>query len=769
MKNLLVVFFLILSLSAYSQNNYSISGRTLSKSDKSIIEFAAVIAINDTIKIRKGVETNKLGQFTIMLPKGQYYFEVSLLGYAKYVKQIDVNQDINMGDIYLDLISEHIKGATITASMVQHNLEGYKLNVKNNKVFMNLSMPDILRTTPGMWVTDNSLSVYGKPATVYIDNVKQKISGAELSNFLKSFNGKDIENIDVISNPGFEYRGESAVIKITTNKEEGGRLSASLQYIGRDNSNVLRPNILLSYRKNKILLNTNVSYTYLQKDNNYQNTIYSKENEIKSNQISNNSAKVPTSILANIGLNYDISKNDLLSVNVFAKYLKRKENRLIESIDYTDGNINRSSIRNIVDDFRDINLNLSGLYTHNFKAKEKIEVRANYLFGNNDRSYLDTTFNVNSNLNKQNTNKTYWYNVQADYFNSFCGKADNFLAGINYNGLNNKINEDTFLRHGLNLDETNHYYNYKEDIALAYASYTYNFNLIAIRAGLKGEYSYINSNSYFNFIPDILLSLHLNKKRGSLLRLGYTRTVRRPNMNMLDPMPRTYDNYIQLGNPQLKPSTGDKLEANITIRNNYVLSVNYNYEKDVVSNYVYKAEDGNIYYQPINSASARSLNVSAQVSLMLFKRWNINTRLGYTNYTQKNDKITSKNDMFFVSVFTMLMLPYKMDISAILDWNSKSVKGLNTIEKAPLYANLSLSKSFFKNNLKFSINISDIFNSDKNRERIVDFGNSIQSTKYKYGSRTYGFSVNFNLNWGKRVLLKNIDYKQKEITDRLSD
>lgn len=55
----------------------------------------------------------------------------------------------------MELVSEKIKGATIVESRVDHNVSGYKLNVKNKKYMQQMDLVEIFATAPGLFIGDD--------------------------------------------------------------------------------------------------------------------------------------------------------------------------------------------------------------------------------------------------------------------------------------------------------------------------------------------------------------------------------------------------------------------------------------------------------------------------------------------------------------------------------------------------------------------------------------------------------------------------------------
>src|SRR5260221_1833559 len=91
MKNILVIFLLLLAAGTLAQNKFSITGYVKdSLSSESLI--SATIGFNGQ---QKGVSSNGYGFYSITLPEGQYLISVSYVGYVTKVAAITLDRNLN--------------------------------------------------------------------------------------------------------------------------------------------------------------------------------------------------------------------------------------------------------------------------------------------------------------------------------------------------------------------------------------------------------------------------------------------------------------------------------------------------------------------------------------------------------------------------------------------------------------------------------------------------------------------------------------------------
>ena len=96
-KLLLTVAFLgFIFSSSFSQEKFTISGYIRDSLSRETLIGASLQTKNPV----KGISTNQYGYFSITLPKGQYVFFLSYIGYVPLEVELDLNQDL-VRDFYL--------------------------------------------------------------------------------------------------------------------------------------------------------------------------------------------------------------------------------------------------------------------------------------------------------------------------------------------------------------------------------------------------------------------------------------------------------------------------------------------------------------------------------------------------------------------------------------------------------------------------------------------------------------------------------------------
>lgn len=173
---------------------------------------------NDTLQ-KQGAATDADGKFTIQLPAGRYEMQVSYIGYAPYTAEVQATQSMTLPDIYLNENQNLLNELVVKGHSVTYDAEGYRMNIENNLHFKQQDLDKILNFLPGMFNQDGMMKVFGKPvAKVYINHRMVRFSGKELMDYLQTYHGKSIKDIQVITSTGAEEEASNAgmaILKIT--------------------------------------------------------------------------------------------------------------------------------------------------------------------------------------------------------------------------------------------------------------------------------------------------------------------------------------------------------------------------------------------------------------------------------------------------------------------------------------------------------------------------------------------------------------------------
>ena len=127
----------------------------------------------------------------------------TFIGYEMYQNVIDLNSDIDVGDIKMQQSATELQTVVVQGRLmsVRMQKDGYSVDVsKINNDFNNAL--DLMRCIPQVQVKDNELKVAGKQQVlVKIGNVVQRVETSELPDVLKGYDARLVERVEVLRQP----------------------------------------------------------------------------------------------------------------------------------------------------------------------------------------------------------------------------------------------------------------------------------------------------------------------------------------------------------------------------------------------------------------------------------------------------------------------------------------------------------------------------------------------------------------------------------------
>jgi len=125
-----VYFILFFSVSSilFAQEKFSLSGYV-----KDTDNNETLLGVNIIVEeLKTGTVSNAYGFYSITLPKGNYTFKVSYLGFETLTLEVNLNSDIKQ-DIYLKPQSEQLDEITITGDFEQQNIRKAEMSINRLK------------------------------------------------------------------------------------------------------------------------------------------------------------------------------------------------------------------------------------------------------------------------------------------------------------------------------------------------------------------------------------------------------------------------------------------------------------------------------------------------------------------------------------------------------------------------------------------------------------------------------------------------------------
>lgn len=609
MTRLVSVVLLLLCFStgvlAALPQGYQISGMVRDSANGTAASYATVALYTDTgHTVITGATTDDNGAFALTgMTTGSYRLEVTMIGYAPrvvpHLTLSEAKQTITLPTLTLSSASSQLKTVTIVADkpIVEYKNDKIVYNAENDLTSQSGSATDVMKKVPQLSVdVDGNVELAGNSSIQFLINGKSStMFGNNAADALKAIPANQIKNIEVISSPGAKYDGSGlgGIINIIlkTDKMEG--ISGSVNLSG--GSRLQSGSFNLNVKKGKIGLNLFFS------GNGQVNSV----TRTTSRQTSLSDAGITTvlqqdgqsdykrySTLAGLGLDYAVTKNDNLTLNLNSNIGGTFNNGFInQSVTTTDSsgaqltNVPSVARSYSTSSFYTFDWNLG--YIHRFK-KERQELSFLYSssYALNNNFYLlaqtypanDYPFQGASNSNPGTDFKTELFLDYAHPFTKFFTLETGGKTVLDH--FSSRTNLSTLTPGTTNyMANTTQSYNihFTRNIYAAYVSCSFTFlEHFHFKTGLRYEYTqnigYFSNVSnthiapYSTWLPSATISYDF--KRNQSIKLAYSHRIERPEYRQLNPFINSADpHHMTTGNPSLMPESSDKVE--LTYKKNF--------------------------------------------------------------------------------------------------------------------------------------------------------------------------------------------------------
>ena len=262
MKQFILTFILGLSYAvlAFGGNvSGTIGGTIFDKETNAPLEYVSVAVFTKTDKaLVTGTISEQDGKFSIKgLDQGQYYIEVSFIGYDKQILndiQIELGRSIiDLGKISLPRSVAQLNEVEIVADemSIEYKIDRKVINVSEQLTAASGSAVNILENLPSITV-DVEGNVALRGSTGFMVLIDGRPTVLESSEALQQIPANTIENIEIITNPSAKYNpdGTAGIINIITKKNKLKGLSGTAN-LNLGSFNRYGGGFLVNYTKKK--------------------------------------------------------------------------------------------------------------------------------------------------------------------------------------------------------------------------------------------------------------------------------------------------------------------------------------------------------------------------------------------------------------------------------------------------------------------------------------------------------------------------------------
>ena len=209
-KAALVCAALVLSLSAYAQNSFTVKVKLTDENSGAPVSFAtASLTVKGEKSPTKYVLSDSEGTVALeKVRKGTYVFKAELMGYKPYQKEITVEKSMDLGTVKMSEDAEVLNAANVSAvgNPIIIKKDTIEYNASSFKTSDNDMLEDLLKKLPGVEVnSDGSITANGETIKkITIDGKTFFLDDPQLAS--KNLPAKIVEKVKVVERKSEQAR-----------------------------------------------------------------------------------------------------------------------------------------------------------------------------------------------------------------------------------------------------------------------------------------------------------------------------------------------------------------------------------------------------------------------------------------------------------------------------------------------------------------------------------------------------------------------------------
>ena len=718
------------------------------------------------------------------IPPDEYRFEISLSGYQTYI-----SKTYKLGPPYADTLHFELSPAgsvlqniTITGKkpLIERAKGKVLINVDAAVTNAGATVLEVLEKSPGVTVDRNGgISLQAKSGVlVLIDDKQTFLTGTELANLLSSMSASQVDQIELMTNPGAKYdaSGNAGIINIKTkkNKQKGLNGSLSLSY-GQGRYPKTNNSFMLNYRQGKF--NSFFNYTAAYNENFVD--IYALRSYYDASGKTIAVLDQPTYLHAHslnntlkTGVDFYATEKTTFGIVLTGVVVSRKGESDARATWLNDAGGTDSAIittGNSSNRFRNGSVNLN--FRHAINKSQDIsadldwlnyDIRNEQYFANRldapggyqeaSQGYLPSDIRILS--GKFDYSLRFGQNGKLESgWKSSHTNTDNLAVYQYYDG--NQWSED--------YGKSNHFL-YEENIHALYSSLEQKYKRFTFQAGLRYEYTAYNANQLGNAVKD---DSAFSKKYSGLFPSGYIsyqadssnaitltagRRIDRPAYQKLNPFVFIINKYTyQTGNPFFLPQYSWNMELSHQYKNILTTAVSYSIIKNYFTQLFLTDSDGILIYSEGNIDQAINLGVSVTVQAAPAKWWSLTGQAVFnhkelTGYVW--DEYKSSINQLNLNINNQFRLgdTYAAELSGF--YTSRARNDLQEVLYPTGQVSAGVSRPVLKKKGTLKLSIRDIFYTQA-MEGLTDFENAEEYFILMRDSRVV--NIAFTYRFGKPV------------------
>lgn len=800
-KNLLFALSLVLALTSLDAQNkrdsFVVSGNILEKESQLSIEYATVAFFSTTEnKIIGGGITDSEGNFSIEIPKGIYdisfeYF--SLMTVIKPNYNLDQNTDFGVIQLEADFQTLEVVDLIAEKTSVEIKLDKKIYNVGKDLTVRGGSVSDVLDNVPSVSVDiEGNVALRGNQnVRILINGKPSGLVGLNSTDALRQLPADSIEKVEIITSPSARYdaEGTAGILNIILRRSKLLGLNGAV-ILNAGYPDQLGSSGNINFRTGNVNIFNNSGYSYRNSPGNsttkteFFNSEYDEagvliqdapntfRNEYRTFE------RIRKGFNSNTGIEWYINPTTSLTT---AFLIRKSDNsnetfNRAETLDASKTLIGES-LRYDPELETDQTTQFSINFDKQFHGNSDHRLTADFQVENSTEDENSIIYNNSLAAERVQTIEDQRRILFKTDFTLPIGEQSRFEAG--YNGRFTKNTTDYKLEFAENdnfvLDtDVSNTLIYKEDVNAFYSQYgsklkdKFSFLLglrleatqITIQQLSSNDYS---NNNYVGLFPTVNLGYEFSETQS--LTLGYNRRISRPGSWYLNPFPsRSSATNLFQGNPNINPSYSNGFD--IGYLNKFgVLTLNTSlYFSHATDIFTFVSEDTGeeivvdgqsvpiIRRGPINLAEDDRYGFEFTLTYRPTKKWNMNANFNlYQSIIKGSYKglsYDSENLGWFIRLNNKYTLPGNIEWQTRLGYDGPRIDAVNKRE-GRFSSNMAFSKDLFKEKASLSVNINDLFNTQR-RNLESTTPTFYSDSYYRWRVRSYNLSFTYRFNQKKK-------------------
>jgi hypothetical protein len=749
----------------------TLSGTVADSASRQALAFATVVLrpAADTKNVLSTITTDK-GAFSFAgLAAGTYSVEVRYLGYrAGRPTAVTVGNGPSAPLAVVLAPERHaLAEVKVTAAkpFIEQQADKLVLNVAASPIAAGGTAADLLGRAPGVLEQGTGYQLRGKNVTVMLDGKLTNLSGDELKNMLSALPANSLDKVELIANPSAKYDASAAAIVnlVTTKSLKLGTNGTATAGVGAGRYGRYNAGLSLNHRTEKL----NVYGGLDRLDNQTYSTTSAVRPLSTEGQLAESSLETRRLQTNNARLGFDYDLNKTTAVGVLVKGMLTDRTRDAESQALLSPTQQATLVR-IEGASQVLSPSVNAYYKTTLGKNKTLRVSADY-FGYARGSHNDYATSIRNTggpadlLRDNSPARNSVKSAMADYSQPLY--QGTFEAGLK--AISTTTDNDIRWEQApagqpwtTDLGKTNHFV-YREDVRAAYATFSRDIKKVSLQVGLRAEQTNTTGTSlttnqnaerqYLNFFPSV--SAQYSHSEKTQVGFSYRRKIERARFGIVNPFLTYISPYrYEQGNPAILPSLSHNFELSYSYGSLLSAAVSYSHFSDVINGSFAKDDATQVVTNSFaNYPSADQLG--ATITLMkplLGDKWQTNTTLGFMAARVQAGPgtigIGATSPGAYLSSNHILTLRAGLKAEVSVSYMSPMTFGGMAI-RSSYSTNAGISQTVLKGNGTITLNVTDIFNTQRSRFDVLAAGINSQNVN-KLESRFV--KLNFSYKFGNQ-------------------